>query len=241
MSLTIVQREGEDLFTTSEAIAEGAGVEHRATLQLIGNNISDLEEFGTVAFEMRPLPGGGKPARIARLNEQQATLILTYLRNTEQVRTFKKALVKAFYEMAAIIRGHQPKSLEQRSLELLGELTEVVDRQRAELEAAAPKVEAYDTFIDADGTYSVGSVAKMLSRSQNKLFTDLRNAGVLISKGSMRNTPYQQYMHHFAVKAYNFTRSDGTEGTSYTTRVQPSGVDFIRRKLGAEIREDIPA
>lgn len=34
------------------------------------------------------------------------------------------------------------------------------------------------------------------------------------------------------VKAHEFERSNGDRGTSYTTRVQSSGVDFIRRKLG---------
>lgn len=77
-------------------------------------------------------------------------------------------------------------------------------------------------------------IAEMLGWSQNKLFADLRNAEVLIAKGPMRNTPYQKYMHHFAVKAYEFERSDGTHGTSYTTRVQPSGVAFVARKLGLD-------
>lgn len=109
------------------------------------------------------------------------------------------------------------------------------EQERLALEAEkrenAPKVEAYDNFLDATGKYSVGSVAKMIGSSQNKLFRDLRNAGVLISKGSMRNTPYQQYMHHFEVKAHEFERSNGELGCSYTTYVQPSGIDFIRRKL----------
>lgn len=109
----------------------------------------------------------------------------------------------------------------------------------AKVEEIEPKAEAYDIFMDSDGTYSVGNVAKMLGFSQNKLFTELRNHGVLIAKGAMRNTPYQQYMHHFTVKAYSYTRSDGNEGTSYTTRVQPSGVDFIRKKLG--VKEEVAA
>lgn len=104
-----------------------------------------------------------------------------------------------------------------------------------------PKADAYDRFMSADGTYSVGAVAKMLGRSQNKLFADLRNAGVLIAKGAMSNTPYQQYMHHFTVRAHSFTRSDGTEGTSYTTRVQPSGLAFIARKVGATLPEGVAA
>lgn len=112
-------------------------------------------------------------------------------------------------------------------------------RARAEREAMAayarelePKAANYDRFLSGDGTYSIGAVAKILGRSQNKLFDELRNAGVLIAKGAMRNTPYQKYMHHFAVRAHDYTRSDGTVGTSYTTKVQPSGLAFIQAKLG---------
>lgn len=111
---------------------------------------------------------------------------------------------------------------------------EAISSYAQELE---PKADNYDRFISGDGTYSVGTVAKMLGQSQNKLFTLLRNAGVFISKGPMRNTPYQKYMHHFAVKAYDFHRSDDTTGTSYTTRVQPSGVDFVARKLGLQVTD----
>lgn len=95
-----------------------------------------------------------------------------------------------------------------------------------------PRADGYDRFLSGDGTDSVGSAAKMLGLSQNKLFAELRNARVLIGKGAMANTPYQQYMHHFTVKAYAYDRQDGTAGTSYTTRVQPSGLEFIARKLG---------
>lgn len=117
-------------------------------------------------------------------------------------------------------------------LRLAAEAAERAETLEAKVAADAPKVEAYDAFMDADGTYSVGAVAKMLGLSQNKLFDRLRNEGVLIAKGAMRNTPYQQYMHHFSVKAHEFERSNGERSTSYTTRVQPSGVDFLRRKLG---------
>lgn len=104
-----------------------------------------------------------------------------------------------------------------------------------------PKAEAYDHFLEATGKYSVGAVAKMLGTSQNKLFRELRNRGVLIAKGSMRNTPYQQFMHHFEVKAHEYERSNGEIGCSYTTYVQPSGIDFIRRKLDLPAIDPVPA
>ena len=53
----------------------------------------DLEEYSKVAFEIRPLPSG-QSEKIYKLNEEQATLLITYMKNTEPVRRFKKALVK---------------------------------------------------------------------------------------------------------------------------------------------------
>jgi DNA-damage-inducible protein D len=110
----------------------------------------------------------------------------------------------------------------------------------AENRELAPKAEAFDSFLDATGKFSIGAVAKMLGTSQNKLFRELRNRGVLIPKGSMRNTPYQQYMHHFEVLPHEYERNNGEIGCSYTTYVQPSGIDFIRRKLGLPTIDPLP-
>ena len=121
------------------------------------------------------------------------------------------------------------------ALRALAREVEAREAMTAYAKELEPKAGAYDQYLSGDGTYAIGTVAKMLGLSQNKLFGDLRNAGVLIAKGAMANTPYQKYMHHFAVKAYDYTRTDGTVGTSYTTRVQPSGVDFVARKLGRPV------
>lgn len=111
----------------------------------------------------------------------------------------------------------------------------------AENKVLAPKAEAFDSFIDTTGKFSVGAVAKMLGTSQNRLFRELRNAGVFIAKGAMRNTQYQQYMHHFEVKAHEYERSSGEMGCSYTTYVQPSGIDFVRKRLGLPTIDPLPA
>ncbi|MGJ4101103.1 phage antirepressor KilAC domain-containing protein [Corynebacterium macclintockiae] len=118
------------------------------------------------------------------------------------------------------------------------------EQERLALEAKnkelEPKAEAYSSFIEADGKYSVGAVAKMLGIGQNKLFRELRNIGVFIAKGGMKNTPYQQYMRHFEVKAYTITHSDNSESVRHTTYVQPSGIDFIRKKLNLPSIDPIP-
>ena len=110
------------------------------------------------------------------------------------------------------------------------------EEERLALEAAnkqlQPKADAYDCFIDSTGSYSMGTVAKMLGIGQNTLFRELRNRGILITKGDMRNTPYQRYATYFEVKAGGYTRSNGDQVVTHTTRVRPKGIDFIRRTLG---------
>lgn len=150
------------------------------------------------------------------------------------------AAAQAYFAVRTREAETAPRRNELSRLELL-QIAMAAEEERLALEARntelEPKAEAYDQFMSADGTYSVGSVAKMLGLSQNKLFAMLRNEGVLIAKGAMRNTPYQKYMHHFHVTAHDYERSNGSFGSSYTTKVQPSGIDFIRRKLQIPTRD----
>lgn len=103
MTNLVFARNGQAL-TTSEIIAQGVGIQHKNILALVRNYQADFETFNPVAFETRqgkalPQGGFGQGVTIAILSEQQATLLVTYCKNTETVRKFKVALVKAFYEM----------------------------------------------------------------------------------------------------------------------------------------------
>ena len=89
--------------TTSVTIAEGTKRSHKNILELIRKYQPDLEEFGSLAFQtrvMREDGRGGQKTEIAILNERQATLVMTYMRNTPTVREFKKRLVMEFYKLA---------------------------------------------------------------------------------------------------------------------------------------------
>ena len=99
-------------YTTSEIIAECAGISRNAVREQIRKHKTRLERFGKLPFKMEPLESGQK-VKVYCLNEQQATLLITFLKNTEQVASFKEALVKAFFEM----RDEVSKFREQRALE----------------------------------------------------------------------------------------------------------------------------
>ena len=85
-------------YTLSSIIAECAEVKHRHLKILLKKHRADFEKFGKVTFKISPSEAG-QNVRDYILNEQQATLLITYLRNTEPVKEFKTNLVKAFFEM----------------------------------------------------------------------------------------------------------------------------------------------
>lgn len=91
----------EEPFTTSEVIAQCAGIQHHTVTRLIQQHESDFKEFGSLRFEIevRKREVGATTAKKYKLNEQQATLLLTFLRNTPTVIAFKKELVRQFYAM----------------------------------------------------------------------------------------------------------------------------------------------
>ena len=86
-------------YTTPEVIAANTGIKRRSIIDLIVRNKEELEKFGILRFEIVKINRRGRPRKIYHLNEQQATLLLTFLDNTPQIKAFKVALVKQFYEM----------------------------------------------------------------------------------------------------------------------------------------------
>lgn len=160
--------------TTTLAISHGTRNEHKSVIQLVRNYRADLEEFGGVTFEMRPFEtAGGKQEReVAILNEQQSTLILTYMRNSEIVRTFKKALVKAFFELANSQKQVDPMQVLSDPAAMRGLLlgyTEKVIKLEGQVNYLAPKAEALDRIATAGGSMCIRDAAKTLQVQEGKL------------------------------------------------------------------------
>ena len=104
----LVEVRKDEIFTTSKIIADGTNNNHHSMTAIIQKYESDFAEFGKVRFEMEPLESGQKE-KVYILNEEQATLLMTYLRNNEVVRKFKKNLVQQFYKMRRFLIEKQSK------------------------------------------------------------------------------------------------------------------------------------
>lgn len=105
--------------TTSLDIANGLGVQHASIIKLIKKYQDDFSETNLLRFEIRPRlenQWGGGDMEIIILDEHQATLLLTYMRNSPKVRAFKKALVKAFFDARALLQTDTMTLLHKHAL-----------------------------------------------------------------------------------------------------------------------------
>ncbi|WP_336818925.1 phage regulatory protein/antirepressor Ant [Gordonia sp. MMO-8] len=154
------------LTTTSLIIAEGTQAQHKNVLELVRNNMTDFEEFGRVAFETRPFAtaGGTQHRDVAILNEQQSALLMTYMRNSDIVRDFKKRLVRAFFELRDA-RPVAPAELSRRDILTMAlEAEDRADAAEAKMRELAAPAKSWQLLADASGDFSVAEAAKILSR-----------------------------------------------------------------------------
>ena len=107
----LVELRKDDVFTNSKVIAEGTGNQHEAVQAIISKYASDIKDFGKLEFSdlKSGNPKGGRPEHIYYLNEEQATFVITLLRNSKAVVKFKKELVRQFYAMRRFLIEKQSK------------------------------------------------------------------------------------------------------------------------------------
>lgn len=149
-------------FTTSDVIAAFAEVKHHAIQQMIQKHESDFKEFGKLAFEMRPLPESRtkQKAKIYYLNEEQATLLMTYLKNTAQVRAFKKELVRQFYAMRTELYKVQMAKASRRPVRV-----SMTDAIKA-LPDSPHKALKYGQYTDLAYKLALGRTARQLRKNR---------------------------------------------------------------------------
>jgi len=208
----LVKNINGELLVSSIVIAENINYEHRAILQLIRQNLRDFEEFGRVPFETRISDTNsafemrnskGRATQYALLNENQSTLLITYLRNSELVKRFKINLVKAF----AIMKEKLSKSTMQMPthLETAKMLVNALEKnEKLILENKTLEI-TNNMLMHTDKLYTVTEIAKELGFPSatilNKKLEDLKiqykvnNSWVLSSKYSnLGYTSIKQYI-----------------------------------------------
>ena len=154
---------GSEPFTTSDVIAAQAQISYRSVQRMIERHENDLAEFGQVRFQITPVKyaRGTNDKKIYQLNEQQATLLITYLKNTPPVRQFKKDLVQEFYRMRRELTRRQ--IFRDAGKPIRRTLTDAI---RDSGEDGRMHGHAYGTYTDLAYKAATGKIARVLRKER---------------------------------------------------------------------------
>ena len=101
-----------DVYTTSLVIAEGTENQHISIKRTFYEYETKFKRLGTFSILNRESTGG-RPEKVIQLNEQQATFLVTLLRNNDIVVDFKLALVSEFYKMRTFLLEKQTQDWQE--------------------------------------------------------------------------------------------------------------------------------
>ena len=101
---------------------------------------------------------GGRPKKIYRLNEPQATLLITFLKNTDAVADFKTELVRQFYTMRAELMKRKMYRIELKPIRR--EMTDVI-------QSVDSSKWAYKKYTDLAYKTAIGKNAAQLRKERN--------------------------------------------------------------------------
>ena len=155
-SLTISRLDGTPV-VDSRLIAEELQIQHKNLLDTLNRYLEQIEgSFGVVAFETeKPLKGtrGGRPEQFAYLTEDQATLLMTFSRNTARVVSCKVKLVKAFSDAKRVIKAGVPPQVQSNPAQLTPqEAIDFINQARDLLSELCGGLEERDRIMLSDVT-----------------------------------------------------------------------------------------
>lgn len=156
----------DDVFTTSKDIADGTGIRHDKLKRVVEKHKNRLEKFGTIStsygVEIK-LETRGRKTVVYNLNEQQATFLITLLKNTEIVMDFKEELVRQFFKMREILREKKTKDWEFQRL---------ATKTTRKLETDQIKV--FVNYAMDNGSHNANRYYTLFSKLANK-YADIHN------------------------------------------------------------------
>lgn len=156
----LVMVKKDEAFTDSMIIANGTDNQHLSVMRLVKKHLKRFEKYGRVEFmDLKSKnPKGGRPTKIAQLNEIQAMYLVTLLDNTDKVLDFKALLVEEFCRMRKVLAERQTEAwLESRKA---GKLT-----RRSETDVIKELIE----YAKSQGSTHADKLYITYSRLANKV------------------------------------------------------------------------
>lgn len=157
--------------TTSLIIAQVLNRPHHGVIQLVRTHEQSLNSFQRVAFQMQPFAtaGGVQTCEVAILNEQQATLLISFMSNTPKVVDFKIRLVKAFYEMRQRLEEEKLKEARLPKFACMQDAFDYIVQNRPELHDEITTAMAFKAQRDGMDYEHVAHAMYVLKRAYDDI------------------------------------------------------------------------
>lgn len=231
--ISVYDKSGEPWFLASE-VCGVLGLENPRQV------VAALDEDEKGVHIMDTLGG---PQNRTIINESGLYSLVLRSRKPEAKR-FKKWITSEVLPQIRKTGQYIPKELSRLELIELARDAEI-ERLKATqaLALAAPKVEAFDAFIQSTETQHVGVVGKLFGIGEKTFFVMLRGEGILIRRTRHDhrtrhyNLPRQEYIDagYFEVdeSPVNIEHRDGTKDVinKATTKFTPRGIEWISKRV----------
>ncbi|WP_419154220.1 Rha family transcriptional regulator [Weissella viridescens] len=148
----------DEPYTTNEVIAKFSGISLRSVNKLTNEHKHELERFGKMRFEIAPMLSGQK-RKVWHYNQRQATLFITFMKNTQQVVGFKMTLVDEFFNIKAELA--EKRILLERNHQTNKDLGEVIK------EHFPDNPFMYSTFHNLAYKVAIGMNPKQVKQARN--------------------------------------------------------------------------
>ena len=164
MAILDITTQNDTLVVDSRLIAEDLGIQHKNLLQTITKYLDRLERKTPVAFKTdvvkRP-QGGTYETPYCFLNESQATLLMTFSRNSDRVLDCKENLVDAFTAAKNRTVQTTPALPSDYKEALKALITEIEIKERLEVENALLESENHQLSEALDELFDYSSIIRI--------------------------------------------------------------------------------
>lgn len=213
--ITINHIDGEDRICVY-SIADGTDNDLHSVYSLVEKYTNEFSEFGSlpkISLKENFIISNGGDKKLVKvkqtymLNEQQATLLLTFLKNSEIIVRFKVSLIKAFYELKNN-RGSSftlPKTYKDALKELVLKVEEI-EALENKIEEQKPLVTYAETVSTAVNGVTLREWVGMMKQEnglkvgEQKVINFLIDQKYLYRNGSGKLIPYANRFDYFSTE-----------------------------------------
>lgn len=247
-NLVIQNPQGRDV-TTSLIVAEVFGKEHKNVLRDI-ENLSCSDNFNRLNFERITYKDVRNREQTAYEMTKDGFSFLVMGYTGEKAGQFKETFINEFNKREMMLKSddyilarsqeilHNRLLLAEKQLELA---QETISTQDTQLKLQAPKVKYVDDVLQSVNTYTSTQMSKELGlREAEQLHKILKEKGVMFKQSGQWMLTAKYCEHGYTKpRTHQFTRNDGSVGTSTTTVWTEKGRVFLHNMFNLKKEQEI--